>query len=351
MSETARTDLARIVTQGQRGAHLVRQILDFTRQSVRQPKRIDLVPFIKEAIKFLERTIPENVTISLEIKATELLVEADSVQLQQMLTNLVLNARDAMSDGGQLTLSLANFIPKPDQAAPIPELTSGRWGVCAITDNGNGIPADHLDRIFEPFFTTKGPERGSGLGLAQVYGIVQQHGGHIDVESRPGRGTKICVYLPLQEADSRYSPEIIVDKVITGQGELILLVEDEPEVLAIGRVMLEQLGYRVLTARNGQQAMVKYTDHVQEIDLVLTDLVMPVMDGLELRRALAERDPTLTVVLMSGYPLVEDGIEALSNPGASAWLPKPLILKQVSRIIGQALGNADRKKDPKGFQD
>ena len=121
----------------------------------------------------------------------------------------------------------------------------------------------------------------------------------------------------------------------------ILLVEDEPEVLTVGRAMLEQLGYRVVTARNGQQALTKYVHNAQEIDLVLTDLVMPVMDGLELRRALREHDPTLTVVLMSGYPLVEDGTEELFNQEASTWLQKPLILKQVSRVVGQALSDVD----------
>ncbi len=198
--ETARADLARIVKQGQRGAHLIRQILDFSRKSIRQPHPLDLVSFLKEAATSLEPTLPQNIHLLLAIDPHELPIKADPAQLQQLLTNLVLNARDALPNGGHLKLGLSRLTLEPGQPPPHPELPPGQWALLSVSDTGLGIPAEIQPRIFEPFFTTKEPGQGTGLGLAQVYGIVKQHDGYLDLTSQPGRGTTVTIYLPCSES-------------------------------------------------------------------------------------------------------------------------------------------------------
>ncbi len=334
--ETMQLDLARIIEQGQRGANLVRQILDFSRRSIRQTQSLNLVPFVKESVRFLRRTFPENIRISLETELTELYVWADPVQLHQILTNLTLNARDAMPNGGWLKFCLSRLILDPGQTPPCPGLTPGQWAVCSMADTGTGISADVLPRIFEPFFTTKDPEAGTGLGLAQVYGIVQQHRGYIDVVSRLGEGTTFSIYLPLQ-AVQRSAVERKPAEIPRGHGETVLLVEDEPEVVVAGQTMLEYLDYEVLTASNGEKALQLFADHAEEIDLVLSDVVMPGMDGISLFQILQDRNPKLKVMLMSGYPLVEEEPRELLKRGLVSWMPKPLTLTAVAQAVYQAL--------------
>ncbi len=203
--EGVQPELSRIVKQGQRAGHLVQQILDFSRKSMRQPQPLKLAPFLKEAVKFLERTIPETIHIRLEIEAVESMIQADPTQLQQVLTNLAVNARDAMPEGGELKIRLSSLTLARGEESPGPDISPGEWVVLSVSDTGTGIPAEILPRIFEPFFTTRTPE-GSGLGLAQAYGIVKQHGGYIDVESHVGEptlgspgGTTFTIHLPALE--------------------------------------------------------------------------------------------------------------------------------------------------------
>ncbi len=330
------SDLARIVTQGQRAAHLVQQILDFSRKSIRQPQALNLVPFLKETTRFLERTIPESIHIHLETELPDCVVNADPTQLQQMLTNLAINARDAMPQGGELTLRLSRLAVEPGQPAPCPDLSPGEWVVLAVTDSGAGIPEEILPHIFEPFFTTRAPQ-GTGLGLAQVYGIVKQHQGCIDVHSQVGVGTTFRLYLPaLAEGETAPEPKAARDAP-RGQGQVVLLVEDEPLVLETGKAMLEYLGYRVRVAGDGHQALDVYRQHRDEIALVLADMVMPRLDGVALFQALRAENPNVRLVLTTGYPL-DDKAQALLAEGVADWLQKPLTLNRLGRVVSQALG-------------
>jgi PAS domain S-box-containing protein len=332
-----RADLGGIVKQGQRGAHLVQQILDFSRKSIRQPQPLNLVPFLKETVRFLERTIPETVHIQLEIEPEVCLVHADPTQLQQMVTNLAVNARDAMADGGELRLQLSDLTLEPGEPPPCPDMAAGDWIALSVSDTGTGIPPDVMPHIFEPFFTTRSPV-GTGLGLAQVYGIVKQHAGHIDVESQVERGTRFSVFLPALVSAEMASQKEPWKKLPRGRGETVLLVEDEMTVLEACKAMLEHLGYRVLVAKNGQQALAIYADHQDQIALVLADMVMPVMDGVTLFHTLKKTYPGVKVVFTTGYAPDEKVREALTQ-GVLDWLQKPMTISDLAHVVSRALGH------------
>lgn len=336
--EAVRDDLARIIGPGQRAAHLVHQMLDFSRQSIRRPQPLDLTPLLKEIVRFLERTIPENIRLELEILPGEYQIEADPTQMQQMLTNLAINARDAMATGGLLRVVLSRAVFDGEATClechrPI----TGKWVQITVADTGSGIPPDVLPHIFEPFFTTKAAGNGTGLGLAQVLGIVQQHAGHISIDSREGGGTTFTVCLPplpgpvqISQAKAAAIPEQ------QGRGELILLVEDEALVLEASRRMLQRLGYQVLTAKNGREASEIYRDHRDRIDLVLSDMVMPDMEGLALFTRLKQQNPDIKMVLMSGYPLQEKEA-CLLEEGIVDWFQKPVSFAILAETIGRVL--------------
>jgi CheY-like chemotaxis protein len=334
--EPMRTDLGKIITSGQRAAHLVRQILDFSRKSIRQPRPLDLAPFIKEIVKFLERTIPESVHISLEIEPGEYLIEADLIQIQQMLTNLVVNARDAMPVEGTVQVSLSRVMAQGEVCASCNQALKGEWIGVSVADTGIGIPAEVLSHIFEPFFTTKEVGQGTGLGLAQVLGIVQQHAGHIMVDSQVGQGTTFTIYfLPLTVSPNSAKAEETAP-IRPGKGETILLVEDEPTVLETNKTMLQHLGYQVLTAVNGREALAVYTAHQDTVDLVLSDIVMPDMEGEALFNTLKAQNPEIKVVMMSGYPVGEKGASLLEQ-GVVDWFQKPVSLQDLAQRISKAL--------------
>lgn len=335
--ETAREDVGRIISSGQRAARLIRQLLDFSRKSIHRPQQLKLIPFLNETIRFFQWAIPENIRLSLEIESGEFLVEADPVQLQQMLTNLVINARDAMPTGGELKLKIAGVEAKGEAiCVGCNQAIEGEWVALVVSDTGSGIPAELLPRIFEPFFTTKEVGQGSGLGLAQVLGIVQQQAGHITVASQDGQGTTFTVYLPpLEPRQSNAEPAepILLQQ---GQGETILLVEDDPTVLAVTGTMLEHLGYQILTATNGREALAVYEEHQAVIALVLSDIVMPDMEGDALFNFLKAQNDSIKMVLMSGYPLDREGALLLEQ-GVVEWLQKPLSLRGLGQVISRVL--------------
>jgi len=336
ISELAKKDLGRIEEQGQQAAHLIRQILDFSRKSIIQRHPLDLNTFIEEAIRFLQRTIPENIRISLDADPGTYTIHADPAQIQDMLTNLSVNAKDAMPGGGELTLHLSSFSLESHQSPPYPDMSPGEWILLTVSDSGSGIAPEHLPRIFEPFFTTKEPGQGTGLGLAQVYGIVMQHEGFIKVDSPPRQGALFSIYFPSIPPDERILQESEPESFSRGRGETILVVEDEPVVLEMVSKMLEEMGYGTLAAGRGRTALEIYAQHRDEIVLVLTDIVMPEMDGVEVFRALKETYPDVVVVAMTGYPLEDDGEEFLSQ-GFAGWVRKPMDLDKLSRIMDEAL--------------
>ena len=338
LPESAKGDLKRVEEEGLRAAHLVRQILDFSRKSMIQRTPLDLTSLLEESIKFLKRTIPENVDIALEMGSGAYIVHADPAQMQQVVTNLAVNARDAMPEGGKLKFRLSRFTLEPGEHPPVPEMSPGEWVLLSVSDTGAGIPAKVKPRIFEPFFTTRDPTRGhgTGLGLSQVYGIVMQHEGFVDVRSEVGEGTTLVIYLPALSVPEEVSGEEPSEEYPRGGGETILVVEDDSVVREMMGMMLEELGYRVFTAASSREALDVYDRHGEEIVLVLTDMVMPGMGGVRLFHALRERDPEVKVVVMTGYSLGQEEKEFASQ-GVSGWVQKPITLSTLSRVMDDVL--------------
>jgi signal transduction histidine kinase/CheY-like chemotaxis protein len=326
---------AGISRQGRRGARLIRQILDFSRTSISALKPLDLEELLRETLRMLQRMLPETVRVVTEIEARRFQVAGDAGQLQQVITNVVVNARDAMADDeGELRVALHSIIFGDDDPRPFPQMQAGEWLGLSFTDTGAGIPEEYLSRIYDPFFTTKDIGEGTGLGLAQVYGIVKQHRGFVDVASELGSGTTITIYLPpdaseiVQAAEGRQTQ--------LGHGQLILLVEDEEPVLQAVRDTLERLDYAVIPASGGVEALNLYEQCETEIDLVITDVVMPGVGGLDLVRSLRRLDPSIPVVLMSGYPL-RDRAHDLVNEDQVAWISKPFTMHDIGEVISGLL--------------
>jgi two-component system cell cycle sensor histidine kinase/response regulator CckA len=333
--EPVRADMRRITEGGRRAARLIRQILDFSRKSLISIQPLDLSLFLQEMAGFLQRTIPEGIHVVLEMGPEEYWVRADPGQIRQALANLAANARDAMPRGGKLRLALSRCTVGPPDPAYGSEVEPGEWITISVTDTGTGIPPEVLPHLFEPFFTTKQPGTGVGLGLAQVYGIVKQHQGFIDVRTAVGQGATFVIYLRPMDAEARELEEKAED-IAWGQRETILVVEDEPQVLAVSKAMLEHLGYTVVTATNGLQALEVYDRQPTNIALVLVDMVMPEMGGMELSQALLQRNPKIRIILMTGYAPEEAGRDLLRQ-GIAGWVAKPMDLTQLASVVKRAL--------------
>jgi CheY-like chemotaxis protein len=258
--------------------------------------------------------------------------------------NLAVNARDAMTssssvetpEGGELRVELTRVEVKPDRSPPVEEMPLGEWVCLAVSDTGTGIPPEVLSHVFEPFFTTKGPGEGVGLGLAQVYGIVKQHEGYIGVETEAGKGTTFRVYLPAHGGEAVKGAEAEEDSTPPqGQGETILLVEDSERIREAGREVLESLGYRVLTAANGREAL-EVHEAEGRVDLVITDLVMPEMGGRRLVRDLRKETPDLKALAITGH-IVEEDLRKLRKEGFLDIIYKPLDVHKLATAVRQAL--------------
>ncbi len=328
--------LETIAQQAKRASALVEQILDFSRRAVLERRSMDLLPFLKEEVKLLQRTLPENINIKLHYGPDAYRVNADPTRMQQVLLNLAVNARDALPTGGELLVSLEQIRVEDSKQAPLPEITAGEWVRITVADTGTGIPPEILAHIFEPFFTTKAPGKGSGLGLAQVYGIVKQHDGYIDVTSKVREGTRVTIYLPALLSANNVSSLATMTEMPHGQGELILLVEDNETTREAVAESLALLNYQVLIAANGQEALSLYEQHKAHIALVLSDLIMPEMGGEELFFALRKRDPAVKVVILTGHPKEQD-LKRLQAAGLNGWLLKALSLEQLAQVVAHAL--------------
>jgi PAS domain S-box-containing protein len=308
--------------QAQYAAELVRQLLDFSRTSVLERRSLNAVPFCKDLVKLLERILPETIEISFTTAKPNYQVTLDPARFQQALINMAVNARDAMPNGGQLHLHLEDFRLNAQDKPPLPDMTPGAWLSIEISDNGGGIPGSVLGRIFEPFFSTKDRGKGSGLGLAQVYGIVQQHNGFIKVHSAVNEGTTFVIYLPLVDGAETKDQLVMTQKAEHTRHRCILVVEDNVATRDALVDFLDINGYEVLTAKDGQEAVHVFQAHQDKIDLVLSDMIMPRLGGLELSRELRTVKPDVKMILMTGYPLQEDGRHTLEK-GGIAWLQKP----------------------------
>lgn len=330
-----------VIVQGERSASLIRKILDFSRRTVSEQRPTDVASFLRDCINFLRRTLPENISVLTDIPSGSYIANIDIVQMQQAITNLVVNARDAMPEGGELRVELKRLTVADDERPPVPTMRPGEWIAISVSDTGIGIPPENLPRIFEPFFTTK--EKGTGLGLAQVYGIVTQHGGFIDVKSEVGKGTTFTIYLPAvsERVEERVTEEGL--DVPMGNGELILVAEDDEDVRLVIHRMLGRLNYRVIAARDGVEALRFYELHSDEIALVLTDLVMPELGGDRLIGELRRRNPKVKVVVMSGYLLGEEQ-KFIQAPNIFGWLQKPPRFRELAHVIHEALKAGEGKR-------
>jgi len=358
----ARERLETIDRQAQRASDLIAQVLDFSRRSVLERRPLDLGLLVKEQVKLLERTLPENIQIRLAYGKEDYTVKADLTRMQQIIMNLALNARDAMlpQEEGELRITLSRTAEGEDiRCVTCGPVAAGpeEWVKLEVADSGTGIPADVLPHIFEPFSTTKERSQGTGLGLAQVHGIVSQHEGHINVTTRSGEGTTFTVYLPaLSVPKPSGAPARPPEELTQGQGETILVVEDNPEMRRSLVESLAMLNYRTLEAANGREALESFAQHAddpsaggstsspqasgQGIALVLSDLVMPVMGGRALFHALKQQDPAVKVVLLTGHPM-QDELEDLAAQGLSGWLLKPPHLEQLAQTLARALLEGD----------
>jgi PAS domain S-box-containing protein len=330
-----------IKQQADNATSLIRQILDFGRRGVLERHPTDLLVLLKEQVKLLKHTLPESIEIDLTCGRDEYTVDADPTRLQQVIMNLAVNARDAMADGGRLQIGLERVRDDDRKRALLPEIEAGEWVRLTVRDTGAGIPPDVLPHIFEPFFTTKPSGEGTGLGLAQVHGIVAQHDGHVDVESRPGHGTAFNIYLPALGAHSPEAADLRQPDLPLGQGETILVVEDDGTTRQALVESLELLGYQVLEATNGREALATLDQRRDSIALVLSDVVMPGMGGIAMLHNLRERGMDVGVVLMTGHSM-EKEIENLGAGKAASllvnWLPKPPSLEQLAEVVAQGLG-------------
>jgi len=335
-------DIMQIKQNANRAAGLVRQLLAFSRQQTLQPRVLNLTDVLVELSNLLRRLIGENIQLSMNHSRDLGLVKADQGQIEQVIINMAVNARDAMPSGGKLTITTSNFSLKAPLRREHDEVPPGDWVTIEIADTGTGIPPEIIGRIFDPFFSTKEVGKGTGLGLSTCYGIVKQTGGFVFVDSEMGRGTKFTVYLPRhvrtaeevveaqkQEASEKIAPDL------TGAG-VIMLIEDEDAVRMFASRALKNKGYTVVEARSGDHALEVIKTHTGKIDLIVSDVMMPGTDGPTTLKEIRRQRPNIKAVFISGYS--EDRLkESFETGEAVHFLPKPFSLKQLAEKVKEVL--------------
>lgn len=339
-SDPLRKEIEEIRKAGDRATALTRQLLAFGRKQVLQPKVLNLNPIVADMGNMLRRLIGEDIALVFLPGHDLGNMNADPSQLEQVVVNLVLNARDAMAGGGRLTLETKNAVLDAAYARTHVDVMPGRYVMLVVSDTGVGMSAETLSHLFEPFFTTKANGVGAGFGLSTVYGIVKQSGGHIDVSSQLGRGTTFTVYFPRLDDGPLQATRRSQNAQLAVRGtETILLVEDDDLVRDVTRTMLVAYGYSVLTASTADEAVLLAAQHGGRVDLVLTDIVMPQMDGRHLAERITRTRPGVGVIYMSGY--TEDAIarHGQIDPG-TAFIQKPFAAEEIASKIRKVLDAA-----------
>lgn len=313
-----------------RGADLVKQVLSFARGVEGKRMALQLKHLIREVVKILKETFPKSVDLYIDIVPDLWLVSGDGTQLHQVLMNLCVNARDAMLNGGTLSIYAENLFIDENYARMHLEAKTGHYTVTTVSDTGVGIPPEIIDRIFEPFFTTKEQGKGTGLGLSTVIGIVKSHGGFVNVYSEVGSGTSFKIYLPaVQEMEAPPPQEM---EIMGGQGELILVVDDEPSIQEITKASLETYNYKILSANDGIEAIALYAQHKHEISAVLIDMMLPALDGLTAMRTLQKINPQVKIIASSGL-MSSSKLAAVMGTGVKTFLSKPYTLKELLHTL------------------
>ncbi len=331
-------DVTEIVAAAKRSMDLTTQLLAFSRKQILQPKVLNVNRTLKSMQKMIERLIGEDIELVMVLKEDIYNVETDPIQIEQVIMNLAVNARDAMPFGGKLFIGTSNVFLDENYLQSHADVVSGEYVMIAVTDTGHGMDKEILSHIFEPFFTTKGKEKGTGLGLATVYGIVKQSGGHIWVYSEQGNGTTFKIYFPATFIEPNHQPEEKqTERVeLKGGGEHILVVEDEEALRGLFKALLTNLGYKVTLAGNGGEALLLVEEKGLKPDIVITDVIMPIMSGAMLVERLRKNMPNLKVLYMSGYTdnaIVHHGVLDAETP----FIQKPFTIEKLDAKIKQLL--------------
>ncbi|MFN6537418.1 MAG: response regulator [Nostoc sp. EkiNYC01] len=328
--ERSRRLLPILIANAKRGANLVKQVLSFTRGLEGDRTILQLKHLIIEIQQIIKETFPKSIEVFTQIPQNLWTVCGDATQLHQVLMNLCVNARDAMPNGGTLKISAENLFIDENFTKMHIDAQVGHHIVITVADGGIGIQSEILDRIFEPFFTTKEVGKGTGLGLSTVLGIIKSHGGFINVYSEAGKGSQFKVYLPAQDATETIEEQH--QELPPGQGELILVVDDEAAIRDVTKTSLESHNYKAITASDGIEAIALYAEHRNEISLVLTDMLMPSMDGLTTIRTLRKINPDVKIIAVSGLSSA-DKVDAAYDIGIKAFLSKPYTANQLLQTI------------------
>jgi signal transduction histidine kinase/CheY-like chemotaxis protein len=328
--------IAEVLQASERASALTNQLLAFSRRQVSVPRVVDLNELVRNIDKMLRRIIGEDVRLDIRLARSLPKIEVDPGQIDQVIMNLAVNSRDAMPAGGQLAIETAEVLLNEDYAASHVAPSPGSYALLTVSDTGIGMDAGTRARIFEPFFTTKGQGKGTGLGLSIVYGIVKQNGGEILVYSEPGQGTVFKIYLPAARGSAQPLPVSIKDTAPEQATGAILLVEDEDQVRNLTRAMLKRQGYRVFDFGSGTEALEFLQRQSESIDLLVSDIVMPQMSGLDLAREAQSLRPGMRLLLMSGYTETSVSAQGLIAPG-TVFIHKPFTAASLRQKVGEAL--------------
>jgi CheY-like chemotaxis protein len=321
-----------------RAAHLTKDLLLFSRKQAVAKKPLDLNLIVAKAEKFLTRIIGEDIACKTILQEAPIMISADDYQLEQVLMNLATNARDAMPHGGALTITTETILLTEEFVSVHGFGKTGAYALISVTDNGCGMDDTMRLRIFEPFFTTKEVGKGTGLGLAVTYGIIKQHDGYINVYSEPGTGSTFRIYLPVISALAAGEDRAQAEEVSVGGTETILIAEDDKSVRAMTKSLLTEFGYKVIEAVNGADAVKKFTEYRDPVDLLLFDLIMPKMNGKEALDEIRKIRPEIKVIFSSGYApdtirqktSLADGVHLITKPA-----PPTELLRKVRQVLDE----------------